>query len=56
MNLSTEGRLDRAFGILVCGASLDIRDPAAGHLLVQVPAMDGVGTHRAIETAEAVCP
>lgn len=38
------------------GATLDIRDPATGHVLAQVPAMDGVDTRRAIEAAERAWP
>ncbi|MCD7041772.1 aldehyde dehydrogenase family protein, partial [Pseudomonas sp. MAFF 311096] len=37
-------------------ATLDIRDPATGHVLAQVPAMDAVDTRRAIEAAERAWP
>jgi succinate-semialdehyde dehydrogenase/glutarate-semialdehyde dehydrogenase len=38
------------------GATLDIRDPATGHLIAQVPAMDAADTRRAIEAAERAWP
>ncbi|MGA3683538.1 NAD-dependent succinate-semialdehyde dehydrogenase [Pseudomonas graminis] len=38
------------------GATLDVRDPASGDLLAQVPAMDAVDTRRAIEAAEQAWP
>jgi len=38
------------------GATLDVRDPATGELLAQVPAMDAVDTRRAIEAAERAWP
>ena len=38
------------------GATLDIRDPATGHLIAQVPAMDAAYTRRAIEAAERAWP
>ncbi|WP_411379218.1 NAD-dependent succinate-semialdehyde dehydrogenase [Pseudomonas sp. MPB26] len=38
------------------GATLDIRDPANGRLLAQVPAMDAVDTRRAIDAAEQAWP
>ncbi len=38
------------------GATLDVRDPATGDLLAQVPAMDAVDTRRAIDAAERAWP
>ncbi|PQZ91180.1 MULTISPECIES: NAD-dependent succinate-semialdehyde dehydrogenase [Pseudomonas] len=38
------------------GATLDIRDPATGAVLAQVPAMDAVDTRRAIDAAERAWP
>ena len=38
------------------GATLDIHDPATGHLLARVPAMDATDTRRAIQAAERAWP
>ena len=38
------------------GATLEVRDPATGDLLAQVPAMDAIETRRAVEAAELAWP
>ncbi|MEO8488721.1 aldehyde dehydrogenase family protein, partial [Pseudomonas sp.] len=38
------------------GATLDVRDPATGQLLAQVPSMDALDTRAAIEAAERAWP
>ena len=38
------------------GATLEVRDPATGDLLAQVPAMDAIDTRRAVEAAELAWP